>query len=215
MFLIKCTKEGRHCPNSLDLNQEKDMKEKFKQFVEKMVTLTEEEWNAFEPCLQTRTLKKGDHFLLQGEVCRHIGFVASGFMRLYYLSNGQDITKSINFENTFCGSYASFISGEEARFNVVAMEPSTLVSFHRNDLFALYDRYPNWQKMGRMSIERTFVNIERREASLLLDSPEQRYLHILEQDPILLQRVPLKHLASYLGITPETLSRVRNKIKRY
>jgi len=190
------------------------MKEKLLQFAQTFVRLGEEERIAFEECMQIRAFKKKEHFLVAGEVCKQIGFVVTGFMRLYYLADGADVTKSFNFENTFCGSYASFITGQHARFNVVAMEPSVLLTFNQKDLFALYDRYPNIQKLGRMSIESRFIKIEQREASLLLDTPEQRYLDVLKNEPHLLQRVPLKFLASYLGVTAETLSRIRSRLRR-
>lgn len=132
-------------------------------------------------------------------------------MRLYYLIGDEEITKDFNFEGEFCGSYASFISVQPSYFNVMAMEPVSLYTFNRPNLLKVYDTYPTMQKLGRLSMERMFLRKEMREASFLIDSPEQRYEKIVAESPHMLQRVPLKYLASYLGMTPETLSRIRRK----
>jgi hypothetical protein len=89
------------------------------------------------------------------------------------------------------------------------MEDTALYTIARKDLFSLYDNYPSMQKLGRLSMEHMFIRKEMREASFLLDSAELRYRKLLAQYPQIQQRVPLKYLASYLGIKAETLSRIR------
>lgn len=185
------------------------MKDTLRSFFEKQVTLEDEAWLELRDTISLRELKKKAHFLHQGEICSQIGFIIKGYVRLYFLRDGEEITKDFNFENSFCGSYASFSLQQPSRFNVVAMEHVTLYTFKRDTLFSLFDRYPSLQKLGRLSMEYMFIQKEMREASFLLDTAEQRYHALLLQHPGIQQRVPLKYLASYLGVTPETLSRIR------
>ncbi|WP_224996217.1 Crp/Fnr family transcriptional regulator [Cesiribacter sp. SM1] len=187
------------------------MGEELKAYLDKVVPHDDDAWQAMQSSLKRRQLARHEHFLVQGEVCRHLGFIAEGYVRLYYLVGGEEITKDFNFENEFCGSYASFISGQPALFNVMAMEPVRLYTISRDSQLMLFENYFCWQKLGRLSMERMFIKKEQREASFLLDSPEARYEKLLRETPHWVQRVPLKYLASYLGITPETLSRIRNK----
>ena len=185
------------------------MGEELRAFIEKRVSLEEAAWQEMQAFLKVKELKRKDHFLKQGEVCRHIGFIVKGYVRLYFLVDGEEVTKDFNFENAFCGSYASFSLQQPSRFNVVAMENTTLYLLGRDELFSLYEKYPSMQKFGRLAVEHMFIRKELREASFLLDSAEERYHQAIANEPQLLQRVPLKYLASYLGVTAETVSRIR------
>jgi CRP-like cAMP-binding protein len=187
------------------------MGEELKNYLQKILPHEEVAWQAMQSTLRPKQLTRHEHFLQQGEVCRHLGFIAQGYVRLYYLVDDQEITKDFNFENEFCGSYASFIAQRPALFNVIAMEPVRLYTISRDSLLMLYERFPCWQKLGRLSMERMFIRKELREASFLLNSPEERYEKLVKESPRWVQRVPLKYLASYLGMSPETLSRIRKK----
>lgn len=178
-------------------------------YFEQQVRLENEAWDDLQKIISLKHLKRKEHFLRQGEVCKHLGFIVKGYVRLYFLKEGEEITKDFNFENSFCGSYASFSLRQPSRFNVVAMENVKLYAIGREDLFRLFDKYSSLQKLGRLSMEHMFIRKEMREASFLLDTAEQRYQDLLYQHPQIQQRVPLKYLASYLGMSAETLSRIR------
>lgn len=182
-----------------------------KTFIERWVRVDEQAWEHFESCLGHLTLKRKEHFLKEGQICRQVGFIVKGYVRLYYLHNGEEITKDFNFENFFCGSYASFSMQQPSRFHVVAMEDVELYTVNREDIYRLFDEYPSLQKVGRIWMEMMFIRKELREASFLLDTAEQRYADLLAQNEQIVNRVPLKYLASYLGMTPETLSRIRKQ----
>lgn len=186
------------------------MQHPLRAFIEQRIPLTNEEWESFESVLQFRQLKRKELFLREGQVCRQIGFIQKGYVRLYYIVDGEEVTKDFNFENFFCGSQASFSLQQPSRFNVVAMEDVELYCFGRDDLNRLFDQHAGLQKLGRVWMETMFIRKELREASFLLDSAEQRYYNLLQNDDQMLRRVPLKYLASYLGMTAETLSRIRS-----
>lgn len=169
-------------------------------------------WEMFRLHARYKTLRRREHFLRQDEVCRHLGIITEGYVRHYYLVDGEEVTNDFNFENMITGGYHSFSTGERARFNVVAMEDTTLIIFSYELLLRLYDRFPAWQTLGRLLLERIFNRKQLREESFLLDSAEDRYRKILQTQPEMLQRVPLQYLASYLGVKPETLSRIRARI---
>jgi CRP-like cAMP-binding protein len=185
------------------------MGDELKSFFEKQVPLGDEAWADLKKVIEPKELKRKEHFLYQGDICKHLGFITKGYVRLYFVKDGDEITKDFNFENSFCGSYASFSLKQPSRFNIIAMEQVKLYMLGREDLFQLFDKYPSLQKLGRLSMEYMFIRKEMREASFLLDTAEQRYEDLLKQYPKITQRVPLKYLASYLGITAETLSRIR------
>lgn len=177
----------------------------------KDIELSDTAYHALSEGMQARSLGKKDFFLREGEVCRQLGLIVKGYLRLFFLKDGIEITKDFNFENNFCGSWASFSLQVPSRFNIIAMEDVELLTFSREQLFDWFERFPEVNKMARVNMERMFIYKEIRESSFLLDSAEERYFNLLEQFPGILQRVPLKYIASYLGLTAETISRIRGK----
>ncbi|AHM58736.1 cyclic nucleotide binding regulatory protein [Flammeovirgaceae bacterium 311] len=189
------------------------MVEQLRTQIEKVIKINDAEWTAFQSILKPKQVKKNELFLEQGQVCRHMAFIAKGYVRFYFLVEDEEVTKEFNFENTFCGSYASFITGNPSRFNVKAMEDLSLLIFDRPSLLQLVDQYPAWAKFLLFSVENLFVRKENREASFLLDTPEEKYKRLILENKEMLRRVPLKYIASYLGLSAETLSRIRAKHK--
>lgn len=179
-----------------------------------LVSPTEDEWSVFREAFRERHIDRNEVYLHAGDVAGSVGFVATGLFRMVYTVDGDERTKDFQHEGQFTGSLASLLIGAPARFSVVAMEPSVLLEIRRERLFELSDRFPVWDRMRRNYAEQLFLYKEAREASLLLDSPEDRYLQFVRERPDLLQRVPLRHIASYLGITPEALSRIRRRTLR-
>jgi CRP-like cAMP-binding protein len=179
-------------------------------FVNSLAGLDSVDYEALRSVLTHKHYKKKEYFLREGQVCKHLGLIAKGYVRLFYVVDGEEITKDFNFEHFICGSYASFSLQQPSRFNIIAMEDLEVYLMGRDDLYRLFDEYPNIQKLGRLQIERMFIRKELREASFLLDNAEQRYNNLFQNEPEMVRRVPLKYLASYLGVTAETLSRVRS-----
>ncbi|WP_181163726.1 Crp/Fnr family transcriptional regulator [Pontibacter mangrovi] len=182
--------------------------------IDQIIRPEPEERAALERVLRPRTLHKNELFLREGEVCRKIAFIEQGSVRVYYEVDGKEICKDFLFENAVAGSFASFFSQMPSALNVAAMEETQLLELSYEDVMHLYEHYPSWQKLGRIIAQDQFVRAERREASLLKDPPEVRFRNLIEEHPKLFKRVPLQYIASYLGITPETLSRYRSRVKR-
>ena len=181
--------------------------------IEQIINPSPAELDALRSILRPRVLARQEHFLREGEVCRSVALVEKGSLRLYYTVDGREICKDFLFQNAVAGSFASFFTQQPSALNVAALEETTLLEMAHADVLYLYDHYPAWQKLGRLVVQEQLVRSERREASLLKDPPEVRYRNLVEEHPKVFKKVPLQYIASYLGITPETLSRYRNKVK--
>ncbi|BDD03929.1 hypothetical protein AUTU_14120 [Aureibacter tunicatorum] len=115
-------------------------------------------------------------------------------------------------ENEFITDYESFISKQSAGLRIQAIEEGEAILLDKNDLDKLYDESFYWNKFGRILSEQIFINSKRRNEQMLFRTPKQRYLDLIKHEPEFFQRYSLKHISSYLGITPQSLSRIRKQI---
>lgn len=166
------------------------------------------------PFLSEKEIKAGDYFLREGKVCTNIGIIERGLLRLYYLNDGKEITNCFCKENNLVTAYSSLITGQPSELAIQAIEDAKLIILPYHALQKLYDKNLFWQQVGRMASESEYITTECHTRFLRDLSATERYLQILEQEPDLLQRVPLNYLATYIQVTPETLSRIRKKIGR-
>lgn len=147
--------------------------------------------------------------LRKEQVCDTLSIIVSGLFRLFALDeNNKDTTTWLAFENTIITEPTSFLMRQPSRYYIQALEKSEIASISYDALQSLYHEIPAFQIFGRRLMENLLVSTMCRTTFLLLDTPQQRYDRLLSQ-PIYMQRVPLKHLASYIGITPTSLSRLR------
>lgn len=181
-------------------------------FVSRFVTFTEEEWMAHEVLLVKKTIPKGEYLLRAGEVCNHVTFINKGYFRVYNIVGDQEFTTNFAFDGNYVTDFASFVSRQPTVDYFIAMEDAEVLLLEYNDLQAAYERYPVWQKFGRMIAEYILIFIVERNRSLLFLSPEERYVKLMKDRPRVISTVPLKYIASYLGITPEALSRIRKRM---
>jgi CRP/FNR family transcriptional regulator, anaerobic regulatory protein len=180
----------------------------------KWVSLTDKEWEAMASRLKEKQFSKDQVYLSAGDVCRKIGFIIKGSTRMYYHIKGQQRCKDFQFEGGATGSIYSLTTGQPAKFSIAMLEDTTLLEITFEDLMDLYDNYKVWERWGRVYITAMFIYKENREASLLFNTSTQRYEALLREQPEHIKRIPLKHLASYLGVKPESLSRIRANLSK-
>lgn len=176
------------------------------------VQWTEEGLEAVVSAFEGRTLQKGDLLLKDGQVCRSLALVVKGCLRLYILDEGEE--KSIFFfvENYFCADSRSFLSEKPARCFIDALEDCELLTITLEKIRDLGKRYPDVERCNRMLLEKLLISAENRLMLHVLKNPEQRYQRLLDDFGGLVNRIPQKYLASYLGITPVSLSRIRARV---
>lgn len=186
----------------------------FKNWLKQVSFLTEEDCTLFEPYLQTKTYKAKEYFLTEGKICHEIGFINKGCFRTYYLSDGKEINTHFAFENEFVTDYDSFLQEKPSKYFIQTLEDAEIVTFNLPALQNAYNQSQNWERLGRMIAEQSYkLTTERVESFLFLDG-EQRYLDLLKNQAHLFDRIPLYHIASYIGLERESLSRLRKKIAR-
>lgn len=185
-----------------------------RKFVFQFVPYTEEEWKAHQGALTRRWLKKGEFLLTEGQICNHVSFINKGYFRTYNMVFDEERTQFFAFENEYTTDYCSFVTRKPSRDNIIAMEDAEVLQLEYTAMQSLYEKYPVWQKFGRLIAEYVFVFTAYRSQDLLLRSPEELYRQLMQEKPFILERVPLKYVASFLGITPEALSRIRKRLSQ-
>ncbi|NTW52937.1 MAG: Crp/Fnr family transcriptional regulator [Chlorobiaceae bacterium] len=176
--------------------------------------LTEEDLDFFKPYLVEKTIERDGYLLTEGGCCRDMSFIVSGVFRMFYLSDGKEINAHFFLANDFMAEYCSFLNQKPSKYSIQALERSVVVTFSHEVLIEAYKRSKNWERLGRMMAEQ-FAGLvsDRMEKFLFMDGTE-RYLSLMQENPKIFDRVPLYHLASYLGMERESLSRIRNRISR-
>jgi len=188
--------------------------EAFHQYLQQFPHYTPNVFEEILPFLSVRDIEGGEYFLRMGKTSKEIGFVEKGLLRLYYLNDGKEVTNCFCQEGTLTTSYTSLITQAESDIAIQAIEPSKLIIFSYDSLQRLYAQNLFWQQLGRLVAESEYMTTECHHRFLRDLSATDRYTQILDEDPALLQRVPLNYLATYLQIAPETLSRIRKKISQ-
>ncbi|MGB0721885.1 MAG: Crp/Fnr family transcriptional regulator [Gammaproteobacteria bacterium] len=173
-----------------------------------------EDREAIRPHCMARAFARDQMLHRAGDVPTHIFFIRSGLVRFHYISaDGREHNKSFAWEDQFAGAAHSAQNPEPARFFIQALEPVEAIAVDLAALTRLYESTPAWSELGRRHLESLAARKTRREAAFLLDSAEQRYRDFLRETPSLAERLPLYHVASYLGITDVALSRIRRRMR--
>lgn len=183
--------------------------------IEKFIPLKEEEWQMLLPFLEFKTLKKHELLAEEGKVANEIGLVVEGMMRHYYIKDGEEKTTYFYFENHFVTSYISCMTGQPSQLTIEALSDCKLIVFPYHRLKELFEKSITWQKFGRLIAEYIAVGLEERMVGLLMLSPEERYLQLVHGNKKkIIERVPQHYIANYLGITPVSMSRIRNRVTK-
>lgn len=187
----------------------------FRRSLEQFVIFNEEEWMLFKQHLSFSTLKKKDHFVTAGKVCDFIGFIITGSVRYYHIKDGIKLTGYFSFENEFVSSHKSFLNREPAANYIQALEETELLLISHQDLHRMLIHPLLAFKMEhfcRMIAEYYLCCYEDRITSFITQTPEERYLKMMETEREIFQRIPQHYIANFLGITPVSLSRIRKRV---
>lgn len=183
--------------------------------IEKFVPLTDREWELLLPHLEIRTLRKHELFAEVGVVAGEIGLVVEGMLRHYYINDGTERTTYFYFEHHLVASYFSCIHQQPSLLAIEALSDCTLIVFPYQVLQQLFEKEITWQKFGRLLAEYLAAGLEERMVGLLMLSPEERYMELIRGNKIkIIERIPQHYIANYLGLTPVSLSRIRNRVMK-
>ena len=173
--------------------------------------LSTEAKNALQGCFEKVILAKNEYLLNEGQVCRHLYFLEHGALRGFYNLDGKEITHWFGFENDFVTSFHSFTTREPAVENIQLLEGSVLWAISKDTVADLFNQYHEIERLVRIAYEKYYIRLEERFVNAQFKTARERYENLLQQTPHILERVPLGCVASYLGISQETLSRIRSQ----
>jgi CRP-like cAMP-binding protein len=187
------------------------MIEKLLTVIAKSVEVSGDEKEFIASLFHEKKYGKGDFFLNEGEVCRKVGFMVSGVIRYYINDDGEEKTYGFAEEYDFICNNESFLPQQPSRQIIQALEDCTVLVIGYDDLQKFYGVLKNGERFGRLVIEQVFVKTLQGLNSFYTDSPELRYAKFTKEYPDLLQRIPQYYIASYVGVKPQSLSRIRSR----
>ncbi len=170
------------------------------------------DWDFFASRLHKETLKKKSNIITTGDVEHYLSFITKGIVRFYLPTEEYELTFGFSFENEFVTAYDSFITQSPSCYTIETLTNTTLWKISFQDLQEVYKKTESGNLIGRTMAENMFLIKSKREISLLNKTAEERYLDLFLERPKLFKHIPLKHIASYIGITPQALSRIRKRI---
>lgn len=179
-----------------------------------LIPISDADWLYIQAAFEPKVYNRREVLLSAGMVAKDVYFVTEGCLRLYYEKDGADRSAFFFTEGQFAGAYDSFITQTPSPHFVETLEPCLLLAVSYDALQRLYNQVPAMNQLVRVVMEHRFVELHKLFTAFILDSPEERYQHLLREHPDLLHRIPQHHLATYLGVTPISLSRIRKRIMR-
>ncbi len=182
---------------------------KISQFIE----VKPEEFDTFMQFASVKQLKKNEIWEHEGDLGKLMGFVNNGILRQFYLKEGNEFTDQFYCEGDFVGNFVSYVKQKPSRSAIQALTDTELIVVSFDNVQKMYDLMPSMDRFGRLFAEQRLVEFSDRITSFLLDPPEERYRQLIEEKPNLLVDIPQYYIAQYLGIRPESLSRIRKRNK--
>jgi len=180
------------------------------EIIKQVVPLDQESSNEIDTIFSPRSLNKGDFWISEGKFCNEIAFISKGMLRVFYFDeNANEISCFFMTENNFISSFTSFLTKTPTKENIQAVTAVEIYIINRENLEAASIKYPQLQIWRRVIAENLFILMERRVAMLQSTTAQQRYEEMIKNNGQLLLEVPLQYIASFLGITPQHLSRLR------
>jgi CRP-like cAMP-binding protein len=175
--------------------------------------LNDREIDELSTLFAERKIKRRGFILHQGDVCKHVTFVVSGCVKMYAIDQaGKEHNLDFAMENDWISDLSSFYAEKPGGVFIEAIEPSVILQIARADLIYLYTHYPRLNSTFRIIIERKYIDLQNRVLQNISASAEERYVDFVTRSPALAARLPNTQIASYLGITPEFLSKIRSEL---
>lgn len=186
------------------------MFDSFQRHLRKRVDLSTSEMDLILSRINVRQFKKKTIILKAGEVCRYQGYIDKGCIRMFYTDEkGHEHVVYFGFEDWWMGDISSFVTGQPADYSIEALEDSIIFFFDRDNMEKLYETVPKLERSFRILVQGALIALQKRLVASMSSNAEIRYMQLLQKFPHIELRVAQHHLASYLGITPEALSRVK------
>ena len=185
----------------------------FKQFLNNIHPISDQDFNAGFRLFQEVNLLKGEYFVQQGEICNQIGFVVEGTLRIFSSNQaGKEVTTCFCTKHKTTTSYKSFIRQEPSEFAIQTIENAQLLTITSRDIEKLYQENEAWSIIGRRLMEREYLVMEDYAVMLNRESAKEKYKKMIQDIPGIIQVAKIEDLASYLGVTRRTLTRIREEI---
>jgi CRP-like cAMP-binding protein len=188
------------------------MFEALKIYCKTKVAFSQQELNLIDLYFEEKAVKKKAFLLQDGKVCNFIGFIVQGTIRHFHIKDGVEKTCDISFENSWVTDFQSFTHNTTCIMNLQAMDNTTVFIIQKDKLYKLYKECNKYETFGRLMAEDVAQRATTIAMSLSADKPEERFQNLIKKQPDLFQRVPQKYIANFLGISPESLSRIRNRV---
>tara|TARA_R110002111_G_scaffold38393_3_gene73109 strand:+ start:4151 stop:4720 length:570 start_codon:yes stop_codon:yes gene_type:complete len=188
--------------------------QQIKSYLDQIATISQLDWDFFMSKLQRRVIKKKAIFLKINAIENHISFIEAGVVRLFIPKENpkKEITFGFSFKDQFISAYDSFLTQKPSAYQLQALTETTILSITYNDLQAVYNNTQIGNLIGRLTAERLFLIKSKREQNLLNLTAEERYTKLFKERPELIKVIPLKYISSYIGVTPQALSRIRRRL---
>ena len=180
--------------------------------VKSIVRLNKAEEDAFLSILEIKNFKKNELLLREGQVCSFVIFLHTGCLRYFYMKDGEEITGQFFIENDWYTDFESFIRLKPSEQSIQALEDCVCLLISKRKLEQLYMDFPVFERFGRIMTEQGFLGLYNANRVATLLTSEERYLAFIKNQPSIVQRVPQHYIASYLGLKPQSLSRIRKRI---
>ncbi|MCE7067128.1 Crp/Fnr family transcriptional regulator [Dyadobacter sp. CY326] len=180
--------------------------------IQQYVPVSSNDEGIIRALFREQKLKKGEHLLAAGQICKNIFFIEKGLVRYYATFEGEERTSYFNKEGEFVCDYSSFLPQQPSQTNIQALEDSTIYTISKTNMELFYEQVKHGERFGRLAIGEVFVSAINQIRSFYIDSPEVRYQTFLDKFPDIGQRIQQYHIASYVGIKPQSLSRIRKRL---
>jgi len=179
----------------------------------KLYKFSEKDCARLIPLFEPLEVKRNEQLFREGEIAKYVYFIEKGCLRQYYINkNGEDRTIYFKTEDGWASELVSFLDNRPTELNLQALEDSKLQIINQKNWLYAITQIPSFTLSFIRAQQDTNYMLKKRLAEATVETPEEKYLRFIEEEPLLLQRIPLYHIASYLAMTPETLSRIRKKI---